>query len=166
LTLNRLFQPEARFVIGDPTEMPRPDAWKTAYVGRLREHEPGFWLLLLATPCGGRAIPFHFITYSSRTLALEVSSRNQQHLRALAGIKVLLGERPLVLDREFSYEWLLQALVQEGVHFVIRLNLGSQAPVMLSRQGKRLELCVEQGQTVRYYGVRYRGHVCANLIGT
>jgi len=166
VTLKRLFQVEAPFVIGDPTEMPRPAAWKTAYVGRLREHEPGFWLLLLATPFRGRAIPFHFITYSSRTLALDATSRNQQHLRAFAGIQTLLGERPLVLDREFSYEWLLTALVHEGVHFVIRLNLGSHPPVVLDRRGKRLELCLEQGQTLRYCDVRYRGHVRANLIGT
>jgi hypothetical protein len=165
-TLQRLFQADAPFVIGDPTEMPRPNAWQTGYVGRLQEHVPGFWLLLLATPFRGRAIPFHFLTYSSRTLATTASSRNQQHLQAFCDVKALLGERPLVLDREFSYEWLLTALMHERIHFVIRLKLGSQAPPILDRRGKRLDLCLEQGQTLRYYDVRYRGNLRVNLVGT
>ena len=32
-SLGRLFQADAEFVIGDPTELPRPQAKKTAYVG-------------------------------------------------------------------------------------------------------------------------------------
>ncbi len=165
-TLQRLFQPEAPFVIGDPTDMPRLQAWRTVYVGKLKDKTRGFWLLLLATPFRGRAIPFHFVTYSSRTLALRAESRNQNHLRAFCGVKALLGERPLVLDREFSYEWLLADLVAEHVHFVIRLNLGSQSPPILDRRGKRLDLCMAQGQTIHYRDVRYRGTVCTNLIGT
>ena len=61
----RLFQEEAEFVIGDPTEMPRYKAPKTSYVGTLSDGKtPGYWLLALSTPFRGRAIPFHFITYS------------------------------------------------------------------------------------------------------
>jgi hypothetical protein len=49
--LLRLFQADAPFVIGDPTEMPRPQARKTSYVGTLKDGKTrGFWLLLLATP--------------------------------------------------------------------------------------------------------------------
>jgi hypothetical protein len=33
---------------------------------------------------------------------------------------------PFHLDREFSYKGLLEALVVEGIHFVIRLNMGSR----------------------------------------
>ena len=48
--LLRLFQEEAAFVIGDPTEMPRPQAKKTEYVGTLSDGESkGYWLMLLAT---------------------------------------------------------------------------------------------------------------------
>jgi len=36
-TLLRLFQESAPFVIGDPTEMPRPQAKKSAYVGTLSD---------------------------------------------------------------------------------------------------------------------------------
>ena len=58
--LQRLFQEEAQFVIGDPTEMPRYEAPKTAYVGTLSDEKtPGYWLLVLSTPFfRGRAIPF------------------------------------------------------------------------------------------------------------
>src|SRR5712691_215825 len=68
--LKRLFQTDAPFVLGDVTEMPRPQAYRTPYVGTLKDGKTrGFWLLLLATPYRGRAIPCHFVTYSSRTIA-------------------------------------------------------------------------------------------------
>ncbi len=165
LVLGRLFQSEATFVIGDPTDLPRPHAFKTSYVGKLKDESYGFWLLLLATPFRGRAIPFHFVTYSSRVLSERAESRNQYHLRAFSGVKAMLGERPLVLDREFSYEWLLADLVAEKLHFVIRLNLGSHPPVFKDQQGKRIDLTVAQGQTARWLNVAYRGHVRVNLIG-
>ena len=37
--LRRLFNEEAEFVIGDPTETPRSEAWKTPYVGTLKDGE-------------------------------------------------------------------------------------------------------------------------------
>jgi hypothetical protein len=37
----RLFQSDAEFVIGDPTEIPRPEAYKTSYVGKLKNARPG-----------------------------------------------------------------------------------------------------------------------------
>lgn len=43
-------------------------------------------------------------------------------------MKALFGEKPLVLDREFSYLELMRNLVEEDIHFVIRLNLGSYPP--------------------------------------
>jgi len=52
--LLRLFQLDAPFVLADPTEIPRPQARKTAYVGRLKDGKTrGFWLMLLATPVSG-----------------------------------------------------------------------------------------------------------------
>jgi hypothetical protein len=127
--LRRLFQTDAPFVIGDPTEMPRPQAYRTPYVGLLKDGKTrGFWLLMLATPFRGRALPFGYITYSSKTIATEESSRTFQHYRAFETLKDLVGDKPLVLDREFSYLELLEALVVEQVHFVIRLKLGSQPP--------------------------------------
>jgi hypothetical protein len=75
--LLRLFQTNAPFVLGDPTEIARPDAWRTSYAGTLSDGKTkGFWLLTLATPFRGRALPFHFVTYSSKTIADEASSRN------------------------------------------------------------------------------------------
>jgi len=83
LALWRLFQEDAEFVIGDPTEIERPQAWRTAYVGKLKDGKTrGFWALILATPYRGRAIPCGVITYSSKTIAQNADSRNLNHFRA------------------------------------------------------------------------------------
>jgi hypothetical protein len=161
--LLRLFREQASFVIGDPTEMPRPRARHTEYVGTLSDAETsGYWLLLLATPFHGRAIPCGFVSYSSKTIAQEATSRNQHHLAAFAQVKELLGKRPLVLDREFSYLELLENLVMEKVSFVIRLKTGVN---LLDGAGKVVELSVPQGKTRLINQVFYKGKVCVNVIG-
>ncbi len=165
--LQRLFQEDASFVIGDPTEIERPQAKKTAYVGTLKDGKTrGFWLLLLATPYRGRAIPCCFVTYSSRTIADQANSRNLEHARAFAEVKSLLGERPLVLDREFSYLTLLENLVAEEVNFVIRLNMGSQPPIFTNEEGRRIKPTIAQdGKPKVYRQLYYKGRVPVNLIG-
>lgn len=164
--LHRLFQVDAPFVIGDPTEIPRPQARKTSYVGTLQDGATkGFWLMVLATPFRGRALPCSFITFSSRTLAEQVESRNQNHLRAFAQIKDLLGEKPLVLDRDFSYLELLRHLTAARVNFVIRLNLRSHPPHLLNAEQRDVDLSLEPGQTVILRDIRYKGQVRVHLIG-
>ena len=163
----RLFQEDAEFVIGDPTEIERPQAWKTAYVGTLKDGKTkGFWALVLATPYRGRAIPCGVVTYSSRTIAQNADSRNLNHFRAFEGLKDLLGERPLVLDREFSYLELLLNLMAEQVNFVIRLNLRSHPPKFFDQDGKEVALTISPGETIIHNRVWYMGKVCVNLIGT
>jgi len=163
----RLFQEQAEFVIGDPTEMERPQARKTEYVGKLKDKKTqGFWVLVLATPYRGRAIPCGFIPYSSKTIAAGLESRNLYHFRLFGGLKDMLGERPLVLDREFSYLELLYNLVAEGIHFVIRLNLGSHPPTFLDAEEREVTLSISPGETVKMEGVWYKGAVCVNVIGT
>ena len=123
--LMRLYDEEAKFILGDPTEMERYKAPKTAYVGTLKDGEtPGYLLMVLATPFRGRAIPFHYITYSSRTINDQATSRNQEHFRAFGDIKTLIGERPLVLDRGFSYAELMDVLLFEKINFVIAHTSG------------------------------------------
>lgn len=164
--LLRFYQEQAEFVIGDPTEMQRPQAKKTAYVGQLSDGQTlGYWLLVLATPFRGRAIPFHFITYSSSTIGAQATSRNQEHFRAFAALKPLLGERPLVLDREFSYLELLQNLVVEQIHFVIRLKVGLPQVRLLDQEGQPIKLVAKSGKQVIYREVFYQGLVKVNLIG-
>jgi hypothetical protein len=100
LLLWRLCPDDAPFIIGDVTEIPRPQARKTAYVGILKDgRTKGFWMLTLAAPYRGRAIPCGLLTFSSATIAHEDGSRNLVHQRALSALKDILGERPLVLDR-------------------------------------------------------------------
>jgi hypothetical protein len=163
----RLFQEQAEFVIGDPTDIERPQAWKTAYVGTLKDGKTkGFWALVLATVYRGRAIPCGLITYSSKTIATRLDSRNLNHFRAFGELKDLLGERPLVLDREFSYLELLLNLVEEQLNFVIRLKLGSHPPKFWDADGREVTLTISPGETVLHNQVWYKGKVCVNLIGT
>jgi hypothetical protein len=74
---------------------------------------------------------------TSRTISEEEISLNLYHFRAFSSVKELLGERPLFLDREFSYEELLEALEVEEVHFVIRLKMGSHPPKFYDEEGSR-----------------------------
>lgn len=163
----RLFQEEAEFVIGDLTEIERPQAWKTDYVGTLKDGKTrGFWALVLGTPYRGRAIPCGLVTYSSKTIAQGLDSRNLNHFRAFAALKDMLGERPLVLDREFSYLELLLNFVIEQIHWVIRLNLRANSPKFYDADGREVALTVSPGETVIHNRVWYMGKVQVNLIAT
>jgi len=165
-SLLRLFQADAPFVIGDATEIPRPHAYRTPYVGTLKDGKTrGFWLLLLATPYRGRALPCHFLTYSSRTVAQQAESRNLNHLQAFQPLKALLGDKPLVLDRDFSYLELLEAFAAVQINFVIRLKLGSHPPQFFDENKQRVELMAEPGKTVVYRNLFYKGKVRINVIG-
>jgi hypothetical protein len=168
-TLKMLFNEEADFVIADPTEIERPHADQTAYVGTLMDGETkGFWMLTLATPLRGRAIPFHFLTYSSRTIEDQPSSRNLEHFKAIQDIRQLIGPRPIVFDREFSYRELLSSLVAEDVHFVIRLNMGANPPLFYYDAGRKqpLQLLVAPISKPQIYRqVYYMGTVCLNVVG-
>ena len=103
-SLQRFYDEDSSFVLGDPTDIERPQAKKTEYVGKLKNKKLGFQALVLATPYRGRAIPYNFITYSSRTIGSEMSSRNKEHMKAIGELKELLGDKILILDKEFSYE--------------------------------------------------------------
>jgi hypothetical protein len=166
--LVRLYQEGADFVIGDPTEMERYKAPKTAYVGTLSDGKTaGYWLMVLSTPFRGRSLPFSFVVYSSKTLGTQVTSRNQEHFRCFEAVKGLLGDRPLVLDREFSYQELMEILYIEKIQFVIRLNLGDQhkQPRLIDADGEPVKLVIKPGETVMHSNVYYLGTVKVNLIG-
>ena len=167
--LNRLFNEEAEFVLCDPTEIERPGAKKTDYVGTLSDGiTKGFWMLPLATPLRGRAIPCHFITYSSETINNESSSRNLEHRRVVRGIKELIGNRTLVFDREFSYLDFLVDLENEQINYVIRLNQGAHPPKFYydTDRKRELKLRITPGKGPKIYrNVYYKGIVMTNLIG-
>ena len=73
-----------------------------------------------------------------------------------------MGDKPLVLDREFSYLELMQALVREAVNFVIRLKLGA---AFYDQEGKPVARCVKKGETRIFPKVFYMGKVLVNLVG-
>jgi hypothetical protein len=166
--LRRLYQEDAEFVIGDPTEMERCKAPKTSYVGTLSDGKTaGYWLMVLSTPFRGRSLPCSFVVYSSRTIGDQCTSRNQEHFRCFEDVKQLLGDRPLVLDREFSYEELMEILYIEHIQFVIRLNLGDQhkQPRLIDADGEPVKLFIRPGETIIRPNVYYLGTVKVNLIG-
>ncbi|MFN3468043.1 MAG: transposase, partial [Candidatus Brocadiales bacterium] len=120
--------------------------------------------LVLACPYKGRAIPFHFISYSSRTLGQESTSRNLEHKRALREVKGLIGDRPVVLDREFSYETFLEASREEGLRVIIRLNASSRVSIR-DEEGEEISLVLRPGERVIRKGVYYKGRQEVNLVG-
>lgn len=167
--LQRFFDGDAEFVIGDPTEIEQANARKTDYVGKLPEvSQLGFWLLTLATPFRGRALPCNFITYSSATLGSESTSRNIEHQRVLAEIQAAIGDRPVVLDREFSYLGLFKHFVACQMQFVIRLNQGSKSPKFYYDRHKNDELTLFVAPDTEpkiYRDIYYKGEVKVNIIG-
>ena len=167
--LRMLFNEDAKFVIGDPTEIERPHANQTNYVGTLMDGQTkGFWMLTLATPLRGRAIPFHFVTYSSRTFEDQPSSRNLEHFKAIQEIQQLIGERAIIFDREFSYQGLLRSLVDARIPFVIRLNLGANPPHFYYDREQKLPLRLLVAPINKpqiYRQVYYQGEVCLNVVG-
>lgn len=120
------------------------------------------WLLILATPFHGRAIPCHFVSYSSKTINAEATSRNRHHFEAFAEVKDLLGDKPLVLDREFSYLGLMENLVIEKINFVIRLKEGAK---FIDQEGNLVAMSIKKGETRILNKVFYMGKVFVNLIG-
>ncbi len=163
--LLRFYQAEADYVIGDPTEMERFRAPHTSYVGTLSDGmTAGYWLMVLSTPYRGRSIPFSFVVFSSRTIGEQVTSRNQEHFRCFEEVKPLLCDKPLVLDREFSYQELLEILSLEHIQFVIRLNVGKGIRI-IDDEGRPVKLQIQPGETVIRPNVYYLGKVRVNLIG-
>jgi hypothetical protein len=124
----------------------------------------GYWLMVLSMPYRGRSIPFSFVVYSSKTIGEQVTSRNQEHFRCFEQVKQLLGDRPLVLDREFSYQELMEILTIEHIQFVIRLNVGKGIRI-IDDEGRPVKLQITPGETVIRPNVYYLGKVKVNLIG-
>ena len=120
--LFRFFDSDSEIVIGDVTEIERPEAAKTRYVGGLKGKRKGFLLLNLATPYGGRAIPFWIILFSSKTLSDDLTSRNLEYEDSFKEVKDLIGDKPLVFDRELSSEGFLKFLSKPVLNWPLALR--------------------------------------------
>lgn len=120
-----------------------------------------------ATPYRGRALPFDFRTYSSRTIEQEpYGSRNLEHRRLLWDLD---PDKPVVLDREFSYAELLNDLEEVGRLFVIRLNAASGVHLSFERGDNAthaVPLKVAKGEVKSVRNVYYKGAIKVNLAGT
>ena len=102
------------------------------------------------------------MSYSSKTINDGATSRNRHHFEAFSEIKELLGEKPLVLDRELSYLELMENLIFEEINFVICLKEG---PKFTDQQGKLVAMGVRKGETRILNKVFYMGKDFVNLIG-
>lgn len=163
--LKEYLSSDIEFVIVDPTEIPREDAKNTEYVGKLSDGKTrGFNLIVVSIPYKGRAIPCYFTTYSSKTIQEEASSRNLEHLNALNEIKEVVENKPLVFDREFSYEGFLQALKELGMKFVIRLNTSNNVRIT-DQNNNRIVLKIAKGEFKVWKGVYYKGEIEVDIIG-
>jgi hypothetical protein len=163
--LMRLYDPESPFVLVDPTEIERKQAKNTDYVGRLSDGKTlGFWMIVFAQPYRGRAIPFHFGTYSESTLNEQVTSRNLEWRELMWEIKALVDQTPLVFDREFSAQKWLTALEEAECKWVVRLNTKSGVKFS-DEEGEEIPLWVEKGEKRNLRGVYYRGETKANVAG-
>ena len=163
--LERLFDQEAEFYIGDVTEVERPYANRTSYVGRLSDGKTrGFQVFFLAQPYRGRAIPFAFAVYSEKTLQEEQTSRNLEQYRLIGRVKELIGESPLLLDREFSHLGFFMAMEDMGIQYVVRLKTGNR-PRIVDEEGKEVWLGIKRGERKVWRGVRYLGEVQGKVAG-
>ncbi len=161
--LMRLYDPQSPFVLVDPTEIERKQAKNTDYVGRLSDGKTlGFWAVVFAQPYRGRAIPFHFGVYSEATLNEELTSRNLRWRSLVWEIKDLVGETPLIFDREFSAQRWLKALEEAGCEWVVRLNTKSKVKLK-DAEGEEVPLFVGEGEREQMEGVYYRGEVKVNV---
>jgi hypothetical protein len=109
-------------------------------------------------------MPFHFITYSSSTINKEATSRSLEHRRGLRTVQGLIGDKPLVMDKEFSYETFLEDLIAEELRFVIRLNVESGVH-LVDEFGERVSLSLIPGEQRCFRRVKYKGKVVLNLSG-
>ncbi|WP_135257368.1 transposase [Thermus caldilimi] len=159
--LLRLLDPKTPFLLVDPTEVPRPQAKRTPYVGRLSDGKTlGFWAVVLAQPYEGRAVPVYVGSYWEG----KPEGRNRTWEDWVEAVREYVEEGTVwVFDREFSFAGWLEALERAGVRYAVRLNLGTRP--RLEWRGERLVPWVDRGREVRYEGVRYRGEVEVNLVG-
>jgi len=163
--LHRLFDPECPYVLFDSTDIPRPQARNTRYVGRLKDGKTlGFTALVLAQPYRGRALPFEVRLWSEATLEAEVSSRNLEWRKVVCDFKQLLGDCACVFDREYSTQGFLETMQEMQLNFVIRLNTGNRVG-FLQQDKKKMALMIAPGQSVLHTGVFYKGEVQVNLAG-
>jgi hypothetical protein len=164
--LMRLYDPKSPFVLVDPTEIERPQAKNTDYVGRLSDGKTlGFWTIVFAQPYRGRAIPFHFGVYSEATLNEELTSRNLEWRQLFWQIKDLVGETPLVFDREFSAQRWLETLEEARCKWVVRLNTKSGVKIIDEQGEEEIPLLIKKGEKRQIEGVYYRGEVKVNVGG-
>jgi len=79
-------------------------------------------------------------------------------------VKDLLGERPLVMDREFGCGWLLSQLKEARIHFVVRLK-AARHPTFADKDGRKRRLSLACGERVFLEGLHYKGEVEVNVAG-
>jgi hypothetical protein len=110
--LRLMYREDAEYVIGDVTEMRRPQALRTEYVGYLKDGKTrGYDLWVLSVPYGGRGIP-------PGELLLEDFSAG--------GEKDLLLEKIMPKRRDILEKLLALMLLAYGIGVLVGENLRDQ----------------------------------------
>lgn len=158
---------ESNIILVDPTEIERPDAKNTEYVGFLKDKSRGYVNIIYAYPYQGRAIPFYFQTYSSKTIADEMYSRNSIWRDDITKLKFLAEKKTIVADREFCSEHYINMLTAENIDFVIRLKVGkAESPVSITDiKGQKINYQnAKKGKRKHWKNVFYKGKIKINLV--
>lgn len=160
--LVRMLPVTPEYFIGDPSIIERPEADNTEYVDYVRPNKKGYYLFAIAAPFKGRALPVALHTYSPATFNRDGSSRNIEHENAFEKVKAIVGDAPIILDREFSYESLLSAFEAEEINFVIRLNKSNHVK-LTDMNGNEVELSIGKGQTKTWKNLKYKNKIKINV---
>jgi len=160
------FDPNAEAILVDYTEVARPEAKKTSYVGFIKDKTRGISMLALSTPFKGRSLPFAVGIYSSALINTENSSKPKQFHEFLKPYIPFIRTIPIVGDREFFSEGNLRFFIENKMKFVVRFKTGpaERKTVLTKSDGSPLNYNLHKGQTKSWRGVMYKG-MKVNLIG-
>jgi len=97
------------------------------------------------------------VTFSFATIGQKDGSRNLVHQRAFGALRDLLGGASAGVGPGIPLRYLnsLEFLAAPGIHFVIRLNLGSRPPNFYNGDRREAQLTLVQGERVVYRDLWY-----------
>ncbi len=134
--------------------------WEYSRTGKTR----GFQLLVLSVPYRGRAIPFHFLSFSSWTIA---QGGKLPKLGAPQGVPRgggAFGQKASGPGPGVQLHLAIAPTQGGGIDFVVRLNVGLH-PRFTRRDGREVGLSLTPGGKASSRGFLYQGEVEVNVGG-
>lgn len=75
----------------------------------------------------------------------------------------MIKDKVLIMDREFSYLEFFDYLQENGIRFIIRLNIGVK-PTITDKRGNKVNIDVGRGEKKVYKDVYYKGKIRGNIV--